>query len=647
MTSIKLRQLQYETHFAIHTIMRDAIKRLALIALLWSLITWLDHWRLAAAFAALSLFFEALSALQARYLEEDWHEMTLRFIVARWVICVLSTVNLITPAFILVGHGTTAGLLNGFMWMFGVFVVISNSFALIPFYNWSMMLSSFGAAIGLYWYASQIEIANAPMSEWYVAMAMLGVYFTNTVETLHGQKDTHRALTTARIKADARLKALEALSRQDPLTGLLKRPAFDRELAKFLKQEGKFTETMVLILDLDGFKPINDTYSHEAGDVVLRMIGDRLKNFTRENGLAARLGGDEFALAFRAVSSPQVAARIASAVTAVISEPISYHEKELRVGASIGISMSGEVGKDVRALCSAADQAMYRAKTDPTGHIQLYRSDDFSPRLTLEDKQELLAAMAKREIRPQYQPKVRLETGEICGFEALARWHCPDGTIRMPGEFLPKVNELGMQGDFLMHIAGIVIDDVGSLLAEGLDPGQVSINVPEVALATLSGRADLLALLNSDPAVRHHITLEITEDVFIARSAEIIKASIKEFRQGGTRISLDDFGTGFASFQNLQQLDFDELKIDAVFVAGLLQATRNSILINGFLTMARGLEVSVVAEGVETSDQLEMLRAMGCDIGQGFLFGAAEPFDAMRRRLSDSDLPSRGLLRLA
>lgn len=243
-----------------------------------------------------------------------------------------------------------------------------------------------------------------------------------------------------------------------------------------------------------------------------------------------------------------------------------------------------------------------------------------------------------------------LGTGAVCGYEALARWQHPTRGLLLPAQFLPAVNELGLQGDFLSAMAQHVFSDVSRMVADGLAPGQVSINVPEVTMATHSGRQDLNRLIAAHPGASGHITFEITEDVFVARAGDMIKDSIAHFRREGVRISLDDFGTGFASFQHLRQLEFDEMKIDSSFVAGLGQDPAAEVLIRGFLSIASGLGVMVIAEGVETSLQLSHLRRMGCTFGQGWHFGKAMPVEEVRIRLfaeagpGASDAPA-GLMR--
>ena len=317
-----------------------------------------------------------------------------------------------------------------------------------------------------------------------------------------------------------------------------------------------------------------------------------------------------------------VGARLADA----IAKPIKWNDRTLKIAASIGVASSRDAANPtVSTLCSAADQAMFAAKSSPSGGPILYEAHLDAPRMTPEDKQLLVESIADRSVRPFYQPKVHLPTGRIIGFEALARWDHSTGHVRQPADFLDQINELGLQGDFMMSLAQQVVDDINMMLSQGLDPGQVSLNVSEVALATYSGRQDLFKIVQNNPDAARHLMFEITEDVFIARAADTIQAYIASFRGLRVRISLDDFGTGFASFHHLRQLDCDELKIDTSFVAGLGHDPAAEVLVRGFLNIASCLGVSVVAEGVKTDAQSRDLINMGCLTAQGFFFSQAVP----------------------
>jgi diguanylate cyclase (GGDEF)-like protein len=528
-------------------------------------------------------------------------------------------------------------IIAGFIWTFGVFVHISNSFGLLPFYNWTQMSVAFGAVIWIMGNLITHPAHPARIDHWLATIALLLLYAKTTLGTMTRQNDTHRALERARREANARLAELERLSQHDPLTGLMNRRAFDSEVDKLMRQAVHRHGVTVFLIDLDGFKPINDSYSHDAGDALLCAIADRLRKFTGEQGLVARLGGDEFAVVRSDIANKDEALKIGADLITAVTTPAFFEEKSLQVGASIGIARQSDDIATLPALLSGADQAMFRAKQEPDCHIWVYDRLAFPVRASLEDRQILRAAMQKGEIVPYYQPKVSLDSGRILGFEALSRWHHPTRGLLSPADFLPQINELGLQGEFTLHTVRRVLRDLQDITAEGFDPGQISVNIAEVTLATVSGHKDLLAVIDVYPHLRRHLTFEITEDIFIARSSEIIQRSISNFRQVGVRISLDDFGTGFASFQHLKELEFDELKLDTGFVRDLGIDSATHVLVEGLLTMARGLGVQVVAEGVETAEQSQMLRALGCQIVQGYYYGRPAPFAETLLRLNRED----------
>ncbi len=522
-------------------------------------------------------------------------------------------------------------VLMAFIWAFGIFVHVSNTFGLLPFYNWSQMIPAFGAIYWMCWNLSQNPVHAAPTLEWIIVAGLLLIYIVNTFDTM---KDTHQALDRARDESNARLMELERLSRHDPLTGLMNRRAFDEVIGSLMHQHANREGVTVFLLDLDGFKPINDSYSHKAGDAVLLAVAARLLDLVSENGEVARLGGDEFAVVKTNITSSEVARLFADDILATLQEPIPFEQKMLGVGASIGIARQGHDAPDLAILMSGADQAMYLAKQDPEGQPKIFDKDAFPVRASLEDRNILIAAMQNGEIKPHYQPKVSLKTDRIVGFEALSRWHHPARGLLAPAEFLPQINELGLQGEFMIHTANYVLRDIHALTSQGLNPGQVSINVSEVTLATVSGHSDLMEIIDGYPHLRRHLTFEITEDIFIARSGDIIQRSIANFRRAGVRISLDDFGTGFASMQHLKELEFDELKLDTGFVRDLGIDPAAHVLIHGLLMISEGLGVQVVAEGVETSQQRDALNKMGCHLVQGFYYGSAQPFSETAVQLS-------------
>jgi diguanylate cyclase len=625
--------MRHQTRIVLHITMRDLAKRLAAITMVLSICYYAGGGVAVFYLAAFILLCEiVIKACHAAMPDRDGEIPVTILLVVLITNCV-STVGYVVPGVLLAQHGSVPLLLTGFMWVFGVFVHISNSFVALPLYNWSQMVPAFLTMFVMLRTAAFEGYAANNQWEWLILMALTVVYASNTFETLTQQKDTRRALDIARNEATARLRALEAMTQRDGLTGLLNRQTFDLELAQLLTRRRPGQHVAVLVIDLDGFKPINDTYSHAAGDTVLTTIAHRLAAVVPAPGIAARIGGDEFALAVPGLSSPQAALCVADAVLEAICNPIIHNEKLLRIGASIGIGLSGQADDSVARISGDADQAMYRAKGGTAGKAVLFDPATFPDRMSHDDRMLLIDGLRNGQIRPHYQPTVHLATGALAGFEALARWYHPTRGVLTPSAFLDQLGNLGLQGDFLTCITGQVLRDVSSLLQEGIDPGQVSLNLPEIALATQSGRRDLDALIADHPAALSHITFEITEDVFIARAGETIREGIAHYRRAGISVSLDDFGTGFASFQHLRQLEFDELKIDPSFVADLGRDPVAGVLVAGFLSIANGLGVRVIAEGIEAEEQRSLLLRMGCRFGQGYLFGRALPFEEARIRL--------------
>ncbi|EBA13123.1 hypothetical protein RCCS2_04539 [Roseobacter sp. CCS2] len=544
-------------------------------------------------------------------------------------------------AIILAQSDTLPFIIIAYLWIFGIYVHVSNTFGLLPVYNWSQMTVAFGTIFFMLWGLSQNPAFEGRQLYWLLTAILTGVYIVNTFDTMNLQKDTHQALERARQEANARLVDLERLSRSDSLTGLMNRRAFDEVVQSMMHQHANKQGVTVFLIDLDGFKPINDSYGHEAGDAVLRAVGTRLEALANRGDRVARVGGDEFAVLTANVTSVKQARALATEIIAKLSETIPFGQKKLDVGVSVGIARQGPDASNPPELLSGADQAMYLAKQDPEKQLNIYDKSAFPVRPTLEDRRILVEAMESGQIIPYYQPKISIETGQIVGFEALSRWEHPTRGTLSPSHFLPMINELALQGTFMAHTAKHVMKDLAILVEDGLDPGQVSINMSEVAMATLMGRKELFAIIDRYPELRPHLTFEITEDIFIARASDIIRRSIRLFRQAGVRISLDDFGTGYASLQHLKELEFDELKLDTGFVRDLGIDPAAKILIEGLVTITKGLQVELIAEGVETAQQRDMLRDMGCKYVQGFFYGAALPLEETHLRLSSGGYAQR------
>jgi diguanylate cyclase (GGDEF)-like protein len=631
----------HQTQIVGHISGRDIIKRGGVAVLMTGICINAGFWMQAVTVLTIIAVLEFISyPLNKRASRLD-APLQLRSGLAVFFVNWLAMLPFLAFGLILSQSGSLPYVVTGYLWVFGVYVHVSNTFGLLPFYNWSQMLIAFAAMFLLHWNLVNNPAFAQDPTAWLLTSISTIVYISNTLDTMNLQKDTNQALERARQEANARLADLEKLSRSDSLTGLMNRRAFDEVVQSMMTQHANKQGVTVFLIDLDGFKPINDSYGHKAGDAVLCAIASRLNALAVRGDRVARVGGDEFAFLSANITSLKQAKALAERLVNSLRQTIPFEQKQLDVGVSIGIARQGPAASTPPELLSGADQAMYRAKQDSNTNIMIYDKNAFPVRPTLKDREILIAAMHNGEIVPYYQPKVRIDTGEIIGFEALSRWEHPQRGLLAPSHFLPMINELALQGSFMASTAERVLQDLVQMKQDGLDPGQVSINMSEVTLATLLGRKELFAIIDRYPELRHHLTFEITEDIFLARAGEIMRRSIQLFRNAGVRISLDDFGTGYASLQHLKEMEFDELKLDTGFVRDLGIDPAARVLIEGLLTISRGLRVDLIAEGVETEQQRNMLRDMGCKYVQGYFYGAAMPFretclrlDANRQDLS-------------
>lgn len=435
-------------------------------------------------------------------------------------------------------------------------------------------------------------------------------------------------LATDRIdEIGALAKAVDLLresyvqARTDMLTGLPNRRALDDHLAASAAS-GPYT---VLLIDLNDFKPINDHFGHEAGDVVLREIARRLTARAGETARAFRLGGDEFALVATALLDAESAKTLGVEAAEDVRRAIDFKGERLHVSVSVGVAMSTVVAGRPSDVLSAADAAMYAAKQSETALVTVYENSVQHRRYGVRDRRELERALEEGALAPWLQPQVCLSTGRVVGFEALARWSHPERGVLSPGTFMPMIEELQMQRDLDIEMTRRALSFVQERLEAGWKPPSVSVNIAEPTLVRPEGVEQLLWFLEQYPTCQDYLTFEITEDVFVARSAVAIRRALEKLFEAGARISMDDFGTGYGSFRHLQEWDFHELKIDRSFVAKIGKDRASEIIIQSFISMSKGLGAAVVAEGVETEEQVAFLLENGCDLGQGYYFGRPAP----------------------
>jgi diguanylate cyclase (GGDEF)-like protein len=418
------------------------------------------------------------------------------------------------------------------------------------------------------------------------------------------------------------------LALQDPLTGLPNRRRFLEQLNLLAAQPSELNA--LLMLDLDGFKPVNDLFGHASGDEALQVIAQRLKALGDNRITVARLGGDEFALLRRSIRGPADAAKIAEGVIAAVQIPIHAAGVEHRLDVSVGISTFGPETQTPSEALRRADVALYRAKEDPGSSYMFYDEGmDAVRQQRIQLENDLRTALSRGEITAHYQPIVDLKSGDIVKFEALARWrHAERGDVP-PSVFIPIAESRGLIGDVTEAIIRRSFAD-----AKAWPPSiLLSINLSPVLLQTRSFGLRLVKLLDDLQFPPGRLEIEITERALKGDFA-VIRPFLESLRMLGVRIALDDFGTGYSSLSRLRQLPFDNIKIDRSFVQSMSQKDEGTKFVRTILELGHGLGMTVTAEGVENLAQHSALLAEGCQQGQGFLFSEPLPGPEVERFLS-------------
>ena len=431
-------------------------------------------------------------------------------------------------------------------------------------------------------------------------------------------------------------KHINRLAFQDTLTELPNRRLFIEDLRrKIANAHQNNTRLSLLFLDLDGFKIINDTLGHDAGDLLLQAVAQRLGDLVRTDDMVARLGGDEFTILLEGVSRSEDAAGVAGKILEDLSRPFTLDDKEVFVTGSIGISLYPSDGNDIGSLIKNADTAMYRAKEHGRNNYQFYTADMGAKaleRLVLES--HLRKALERDEFTLHYQPQIELQTGHITGFEALLRWDHPELGLVSPGEFIPLLEETGLivrVGEWVLRTA---CEQNKRWQNAGLGPFRISVNLSgrQLSDSYLAGSvAGILERIGLDPTL---LELEITESAIMSNT-QIAGETLEALHAQGISLAVDDFGTGYSSLSYLKRFPINTLKIDRSFVRDIPGDADDAELVKTIIAMARSLKLEVIAEGVEHTDQLVFLRDQGCMIMQGFLFSRPLPVDDIEEFLKN------------
>ena len=447
-------------------------------------------------------------------------------------------------------------------------------------------------------------------------------------------KPVHFAVLRQRISRLLHAASVERHVRQlaytDPLTGLPNRTTLSTHLSELLtKVQSSGDMLAMLFLDLDRFKLVNDTLGHSVGDLLLKAVADRLQRCVRSGDMVARLGGDEFTVIVDRAKSRDAVARIAQTICDSIEQPFSFSGQEIFVSTSIGISLYPLDGDDIGELMKHADTAMFRAKE--LGCSYFFYESDMEAAVTrkMEIEADLRRSVSRDQIDVYFQPKADLSTNEIVGMEALVRWNHPEKGIICPQEFIPLAEETGIINEIGLWVM------IGSCLQlkewcdQGHGPYSIAVNLSGVQLENgniIRQVKQVLEETQIDPSL---LELEITESTIMHHPEKVIEV-LKRLKEMGVKLSVDDFGTGYSSLNYLKRFPIDLLKIDATFVRDVETDPDDRAIIQSIIALAKSLRLKVVAEGVETRQQQDLLKSMGCDFIQGYYVGrpvGAEEFE--------------------
>jgi diguanylate cyclase (GGDEF)-like protein len=426
-----------------------------------------------------------------------------------------------------------------------------------------------------------------------------------------GWVEVHRDVTEQR-RREAKIRYL---ARHDSLTGLFHRAEFNDRIGRELAKARRGEPVAVLCLDLDHFKPVNDTLGHFAGDGLLRAVAERLRRCVRETDVIARIGGDEFAIIQTGSEQPDGSGALARRVIDVMTRPFEIDGHQITIGASVGIALAPTDSLDADTLLRKADIALYRAKALGRGgycYFELGMDAAMQARRRME--LDLRMAIAREEFELHYQPLLSLKTGCITGFEALVRWRHPEHGLVRPDVFIPLAEEIGLISDIGSWVLRRACRDA-SAWPKDLD---IAVNVSACQF-TIRGLADVVRRSLADAGLApHRLQLEITETALI-KNAETVLEILHDLREQGVRIVMDDFGTGYSSLNYLRKFPFDKLKIDKSFIDHIVEDAQSAAIVTAMMQLARTLGIKTTAEGVESVAQREKLESLNCDEVQGFL----------------------------
>ncbi|WP_217570108.1 bifunctional diguanylate cyclase/phosphodiesterase [Mesorhizobium sp. GbtcB19] len=441
-------------------------------------------------------------------------------------------------------------------------------------------------------------------------------------------------LRKTRELVDAR-NSMAFIAVHDGLTGLHNRTFLTDHFDTLIKGAHRRRERLAVIqFDLDRFKQINDTLGHAAGDYVLVVTAQRMRDSCRASDLCARLGGDEFVMILNGAGSTEDIHALAKRIIGEINEPITFQGTTIMPGASAGIAVYPVDADNAQDLLVHADLALYSAKKLGGGNFsffseELRRELDYRKQL----EQDIRTAIANKSFEVYFQPQVSLTSGKISGIEALVRWKHETRGMISPGEFIPVAEKCGFMPDIGRIVITKAIEEAAEWDRAGIDFGRIAVNVSGTELREPDFDAFLFGTLERAGLTPQKLSLEIVESVILDDEKTGIAAKLRHIRAAGVHLELDDFGTGYASLSHVNPNEIDRLKIDRRFVQNINENGDNTKIVRAITELARGLGISIVAEGAETEAELDSLMAIGCDQVQGYSIAFPMPQDKAREWL--------------
>ena len=421
----------------------------------------------------------------------------------------------------------------------------------------------------------------------------------------------------------ARAKTLELSHRaqHDFLTDLPNRVLLNDRITQAISFAARYSKQLaVMFVDLDYFKKINDAFGHAIGDKLLQSVATRLVSCVRRSDTVSRLGGDEFAILLSQVERSEDAVFIAKKILSALAEPYVIDQKHLDINASIGVSTYPGDGQDAETLIQKADTAMYDAKKLGRNSYQFFKAD-MQARVLERQRLEsgLRSALGRDELKLNYQPKIDLKTGEITGVEALLRWHHPDRGLIPPSQFIPIAEESGLIVPIGQWVLLEACRQARAWLDAGLPPVRVAVNVSALQFMTKDFLSCVRAVLISTGVDPHNLELELTETVLM-QDPESAVDKLHALKAIGVQLAVDDFGIGYSSFSYLRRFPLDALKVDRTFIKDISADAGAATIVTAMINIGTSLNHRVIAEGVETREQLHFLQKQGCTEGQGYFF---------------------------